>query len=374
MERLTVLGSAPIDFYGLGPVVTTPVHFFEIHYNEGASGFTFPRWNGFPTRIIGSDKRPIISGDYEYLESDGGTVITAYLADDSDVIIPEAIDNLPVVGIGDNAFRNKSLRSVKIPDSVKSIGKLSFSSCDALADIGWPDGLKAIGDGAFSSCGAITEIVLPEGVESIGSEAFLLCSELTGVKLPESIKYVGDRAFSNNNKLKEGVLLAGVEYGTGVYSYCFVERAVIEEGVTVIPDRTFDDSRITEIDIPSTVKTIGSSAFRNANFEKLLLPEGVEELGYMAFGGIYELTEVVIPASVKDIHDYTFNNCRQLEAVTFLGSAPNVSFLEDDPDNPYDDGDRSDNDFSVRYYKGATGFDGEYWQELGTEELDPSEE
>lgn len=365
MEKLTVLGSAPENFYQMGPVINTPVKFFEIHYNESAEGFSFPRWNGFPTRIIGSDKSPLTSGDYEYTEDGNGVTVTAYLADEGEVVIPEAINGKSVVAVGGHAFRNKSLRSVTMPDSIESIGNMAFQNCDNLTDIKWSSGLKTIGDEAFGSCNSLKSIKLPEGVESIGSNAFVLCSELESVSLPESIKFVGGGAFSNNRKLKEGVLRAGVEYGTGVYSYSFVETAVIEEGVTVIPDYTFDDSNITELTLPSTIKSIGSSAFRNANFDILTLPDGLEELGYMSFGGIYYLKEVVIPASVKEIHDYTFSNCRQLETVTFLGSAPNVTFLEDDPDNPYDDDMRADLDYAVCYYSGASGFDTDYWQGLG---------
>ena len=45
---------------------------------------------------------------------------------EKDVIIPEKIDGLPVVAIGDGALRNDQLTSVVILISVKEIGKNAF--------------------------------------------------------------------------------------------------------------------------------------------------------------------------------------------------------------------------------------------------------
>ena len=57
------------------------------------------------------------------------------------------------------------------------------------------------------------------------------------------------------------------------------------------------------------VKEIGEGAFRNSAVEQVILPEGVESVGWFAFQGSYRLRSVILPASVKDIGYGAFENC-----------------------------------------------------------------
>ena len=43
-----------------------------------------------------------------------------------DIIIPNTINGLNVINIGKNAFRNKSLTSVVLPESLHTIGHSAF--------------------------------------------------------------------------------------------------------------------------------------------------------------------------------------------------------------------------------------------------------
>ena len=54
-------------------------------------------------------------------------------------------------------------------------------------------------DCAFTHCSALTALKLPESVKSIGRYAFLGCSSLTSVRLPEGIEAIGDYAFTSLN-------------------------------------------------------------------------------------------------------------------------------------------------------------------------------
>lgn len=76
--------------------------------------------------------------------------------------------------IADGAFSgNSGLKSVKIPSSVKTVGKNSFYGCSSLKSIHFSDGIENVGDCAFENCTSLSKIELPEKILYIGRDAFL---------------------------------------------------------------------------------------------------------------------------------------------------------------------------------------------------------
>ena len=72
--------------------------------------------------------------------------ITKYNGSDSDVVIPDTIDSLPVTIIESDAFaNNESIESVTIPETVVEIGGWAFENCTNLKEIDLPSNLKEIG-------------------------------------------------------------------------------------------------------------------------------------------------------------------------------------------------------------------------------------
>ena len=66
------------------------------------------------------------------------------------------------------------------------------------------------------------------------------------------------------------------------------------------------------------VKGIGEGAFRNSSVEQVILPEGMETIGWFAFQGSYRLRSVILPASVKGIGYGAFENCSSALKFTCL--------------------------------------------------------
>jgi len=94
-------------------------------------------------------KKIKISSDYfEYKVEKKGITIAGYKGKIKDVVIPAKIDGLPVVAIGEFAFRNNKLTNVVIPDSVETIGDWAFYD-NKLTNIVIPNTVKTIGDLAF---------------------------------------------------------------------------------------------------------------------------------------------------------------------------------------------------------------------------------
>ena len=72
-----------------------------------------------------------------------------------------------------------------------------FAAVD-LKKIRLPKTLKSIGKSAFAFCLNLSDIVIPEGVESIKSRAFFDCLALNEIILPESLKELESLVFSNS--------------------------------------------------------------------------------------------------------------------------------------------------------------------------------
>ena len=130
---------------------------------------------------------------FSYTISDAGeATITRYNGSVADVEIPSLIqygnNGYPVTAIGNDCFSYRSIKSVKIPDSVTSIGGSAFSSCTSLTNVTFEENsqLTSIGAFAFSECTSLTSITIPSNVTSIGYDAFSECTSLTSIMVDEN--------------------------------------------------------------------------------------------------------------------------------------------------------------------------------------------
>jgi len=90
---------------------------------------------------------------FRFEASRGQITITGYTG--TMMVIPERINGLPVVAIGDGAFFYNQLTSVSIPDSVTHIGMIAFAY-NQLTSVSIPNSVIDIGGGAFDDNVTIT--------------------------------------------------------------------------------------------------------------------------------------------------------------------------------------------------------------------------
>jgi hypothetical protein len=73
------------------------------------------------------------------------------------------------------------LKTVTIPESVKTIGMGALAYCRNLNAINIPDSVEKIERNAFKECNSLTAITIPENVNDIFDGAFSGCTGLTSV-------------------------------------------------------------------------------------------------------------------------------------------------------------------------------------------------
>ena len=100
-------------------------------------------------------------GDFLYETAEDGVTITGYSGADTEVVIPETVEDKPVVAIGKQAFeKNETITHVTMPESVTSIGAYAFHSCTALTEISLPEKTATIQAAAFYNCTSLERLVI----------------------------------------------------------------------------------------------------------------------------------------------------------------------------------------------------------------------
>ena len=134
------------------------------------------------------------SGSEELNISDG--VLLSGKNTKGEVVIPEGVTK-----IADFTFyNNQNITSVKIPSTVKEIGKATFAG-SKIKKVIIPGSVKNIPNEAFEQCKDLEEVTFEDGVETIGSFAFSGCA-MTSIDLPSSVTKIGIGAFRGCSKLE----------------------------------------------------------------------------------------------------------------------------------------------------------------------------
>ncbi len=262
-----------------------------------------------------------------------------------------------------------SLKSIKLPNSITSIGNRAFYRCSGLTGpITIPDSVTSIASGAFTGCSGVTvflinaanskyssidgaifskdqtaifaypggktgEYQIPDKVATIESSAFSECRNLTGsLTIPNSVTTIGGAAFYTCFGL------------TGSLS--------LPDSLTSIGGLAFEGCGFSgSLTIPNSVKTIGVQAFRNCSnltgslkisnsvsaiefgafagcghlTGSLVIPNSVTTIGSKAFLECSGFSELFLPHNITNISDEAFNNCSFLKISSANPAPPTIS-------------------------------------------------
>ncbi len=107
-----------------------------------------------------------------------------------------------------------------------------------------------------------------------------------------------------------------------------IKSVVIENGVTSIGSEAFyttDGYDITKVTIPSSVESIGGSAFaRCTALTEISIANGVKSIGGSAFSSCRKLVSITLPDSVEKLGNYAFYGCEKLTSVALSRSMTEI--------------------------------------------------
>lgn len=224
--------------------------------------------------------------------------------------------------------KKAEVTTLVVGEGITKIGITSFYEFTALTNVTLPSTLEVIdgnsaGFGAFRKCTALEQITLPSKLTTIGAMAFRECSALKEIRIPDSVTSLGDSAFM------ECTNLTTVKYGTGLTS----------TGVN-----SFRDTGLRNIIFSSTITKIDSYSFYNTKLTKIEIPEEITSIGIRAFANCGFLTSVTVyntTATFEGIsvaeEDPFYNGTTSTKKVTFYGhkNSTTEAFVADHPNSDY---------------------------------------
>ena len=111
-----------------------------------------------------------------------------------------------------------------------------------------------------------------------------------------------------------------------VFKNLNVKKIVIEDGVTNIGNCAFDCcTGLTSITIPDSVTSIGNDALQGCtNLTSITIPDSVTSIGAHAFSNCYKLISITLPSSITSIGEWVFAGCYDLTSITIPDSVTSI--------------------------------------------------
>ena len=182
--------------------------------------------------------------------------------------------------------------------TVVSISNYAFYRCP-LSDITLPSSIKYIGESAFDITYAASINDFSENLEYIDEWAFSL-TKIPKFHIPNSLKYIGSGAFGCNTQLSEITITENPKYFT------------------------LDKQKILyNIDLTKLIRA-------PVKLATITIPKTVKEIMASAFSGC-EITELIIPISVKIIEKQFVDLCAQLQKIYIYGNIKSIERLISTP-------------------------------------------
>ena len=217
-----------------------------------------------------------------------------------------------VSSIGSSAFNGCSaLRSITLPSELLEIGGSAFLN-SGLTAITIPKSCETIGSNVFAGSHRLTTYVVEEGNTSY--EVFSLTENEKALVTKGDVKVIIAMPGSVS-----GVITLPNGYMFGAYSFNGiggVTGVVLPDDITEVPNYAFAYASFETLVLPASVTKLGAGAFYHAKIGNITLNEGLTEIGNSAFESA-TLTSIAIPDSVVSLGESAFELCENLKTVTF---------------------------------------------------------
>lgn len=290
--------------------------------------------------------------------------------------VPSALVNCPT-----------GVTAVEIPEGTETIEAGAFDGCNKLATLKVPHSVRYIKEKAlhetlwfanqkdgyiyvdnklYSYKGTMPEgekMVVKDGTVTIYNNAFDQHNSYVSLTIPESVTFIGEKAFVGSEKLNDVVWNAVNCEDFNAIPFDNMTSITFGNKVENVPAYLCADTKVANVTLPGSVKTIGTRAFIDcvdlksvtmaaggsmqiadyafmnclnltsmqlpkdatkvgrfafsycSSLEALELPETLSEIGEQAFYNCFALESIDVPAGITTLNPFTFHNCSNLVSV-----------------------------------------------------------
>lgn len=234
--------------------------------------------------------------------------------------------NIPdsVTSIGRYAFCQCGIKSIVLPQNVKTIEPFTFSY-SKLQNITWPTGLLHIENNAFEGC-ELSTVIIPESVKTIGSGAFYHCSNLESITLPPKVTTLEYALFSNCYNLHKVTIQAtSLDIASSNVFYCCPYNIMviipnnlqsIDKKDTTVFDNSSDGVFVTDIGSQGAIAASKADCFfrpkgaKGYRLRYLFTSDTITDTECQITDTYFEMTDNIpfirIPSGVTKLDMYNF--------------------------------------------------------------------
>ena len=251
-----------------------------------------------------------------------------------DVVVPESVNGVPVVGIMHETFAQCELTSLQLPSTIKYIDYYAFSDCSC-PEVLIPSSVDTINYSAFNGCN-FNKLVLQDSNKPLvflndpfgGYETDIVNEVYMGrdiVCITNACRFLTAKKATIGNNV--------TVLPNGLFSYnTNLESLTLGTGAKVIPrDICNGCHNLTSVTIPEGVTHIKANAFMSCRaLASASFPSTLKVIEGGAFYGNYSLTSLTIPASVDTIYRNAFRSCPGIVNCTFEDGTKPIVLEETD--------------------------------------------
>lgn len=307
--------------------------FFDNNLSEGS--YTF---DGTTLTLKLKDREPITAnkvadGSMEVVVSDPGGELAV-----SSVTFKLTSEQVNSLSAGDDVYVNGENQAYQLNLSFEYAALSTVSNAYILNDgrsgVGTLLGVRDIRSKAFYGCDKLATISLyDDNYQELSS-----CEEGT-FTFPQTLKTTDNDSYNNNdNRNFQNTAAKKVKVAANtrtIGSYAFANNANLESvefdsysSLKTVGTNAFEnDTKITSMSFPSTLTTLGSSAFKGCtNLETVdFASSSVKTIGADLFNGCEKLSHVNLPSTVSSIRAGAFKGVKSLDYVVIPSAVSQIN-------------------------------------------------
>ena len=166
------------------------------------------------------------------------------------------------------------------------------------------------------------EMIIPNEIQGrhivgIGKSVFKDCQNIAKVVVPEGFKYMDDSAFMWCKALKEIQLPSTLEtIGSHALQKTAISEVFIPDSVKMVGEYAFSGTNIVNVDLPDSIREISKGLFKECfSLTSVYLPDGLTAIGESSFQHCISLSDLVLPDGVEEIGKAAFSSCKRLSKI-----------------------------------------------------------
>ncbi len=341
LEELTIAvdGEAPVigsnTFYGMG--YDTETHRTTVYVPNGMETQYQGKIEWTEGAVVYSDIMPLTAG-------------SAFTVDSLNMETTDSLLNVKVTGVVANTLQDPGIPpKVAVGGSlytVTTLGYTSLQKCTRMVRAEVPFTVTWMDDYSFYGCTNIQELRLREGLKQIDPFSVSHINALTTLTIPASVDSISGTFVNYSYGLKEiavdkdnakytsynGVLFSKDRKRLVAYPYAHGTTYTVPAGTEVIVVSAFRGSALTQVSLPTTLRTIESSGFfDNQSLTSVVVPRGVLTIGNSAFGSCTAMTSAELPETLTSLGYNAFYNVPHLTSLTVKNPTPPTCVVYTNP-------------------------------------------